>query len=333
MSLRRYPKHRRKFLFERAPFVMAAHRICNGGMNVNEQVWRTYKAVSEHHSISAAARHLHLSQSAVSQHVRQLEHEYATPLFLRTAQGMVLTDTGDIVYRHVINLLATLEDSRRQVADQLHKVSSSLFIGASLTIAEYILPRALAALSDHHDDITVYMANSHQVLDRVVHRDVDIGLVEAPVTSSQVLVRPFLEDHLKVVMGRQHPWASRSHITLNELVSMPMILREPGSGTRMVLEESLRRAGIGVHQLNVRFVLATTQAIKAMLALNLGISVLSPLTILPHEQSQFRVLSVLDFPLPRTLSIIHHHDLTHATAKALIRVLLDMPWSDDTPIP
>lgn len=297
---------------------------------MNEQVWQTFKAVSERQSISGAARFLNLSQSAVSQHIHQLEAEYQAELFIRTSQGVRLTDTGEIVYRHITNLLTILEESRQRVAEHLQIKPSNLSIGASLTIAEYILPHALTRIdsSSDHQDITVYMTNSHDVLDRVVHRDIEIGLLEAPVSSPHVVCRPFLEDHLQVVVGRSHPWAKRSEVSLEDLLTIPFILREPGSGTRMVLEEALNRVGIALSQLNIRFVLGTTQAIKAMIVQGMGISVLSPLTILPYERPLFHVISVVELPLPRSFSLVHHHDLAHPTAKKLIRTLFNIAWTD-----
>lgn len=294
---------------------------------MNEQIWQTFKVVSERQSISGAARFLNLSQSAVSQHIRQLEEEYHAPLFFRTSRGVVLTDTGELVYRHVTNLLGILEESRQQVSEQLGRVPSKLAVGASLTIAEYVLPHALCRMQDIPAGMTVYMANSHDVVDRVVNHDLDVGLIEAPVVSPHVLVRPFLEDHLSIVVGPHHPWAERSAITLEEFIGAPLLLREPGSGTRMVLEDALNQVGIAISQLNVRFVLATTQAIKTMIALDMGLSVLSPLTILPHERTQFHLLTLDGLPLPRTLSLVYYQDLAHPAAKTLIRTISTLPWN------
>lgn len=297
---------------------------------MNEQVWRTFKAVSEHQSITQAARYLNLSQSAVSQHIHQMEADYQTQLFVRTSQGVRLTETGEIVYRHITNLLGTLEESRQQVQEHLQMSPEELAIGASLTIAEYILPHALARIDAPHDRqrVTVYMANTHDILDRVITREIDLGFIEAPASNPQLVSRPFLEDRLKVVVSRTHPWAERSQISLEDLKTVPLIIREPGSGTRLVLENALDQVGIALNQLDIRFVLGATQAIKAMIAQNMGAGILSPYTILPHERPLFHVLTVNELALPRSLSLIHHHDLVHPTAKRLIRTLFNLNWPE-----
>lgn len=291
---------------------------------MNEPVWRTFKAVSEYQSLTRAARHLNLSQAAVSQHIHRLESDYGAALFARTAQGMMLTDIGELVYRDVCALLTLLDDSRGRVQHHQQSTSSSLTIGASLTIAEYILPEVLAKI-DHPQDrqnIILRMANSHDVLDQVVHGDVDLGLVEAPLSHPDVTVRPFLEDRLVIVASPHHPWASRDEIGLEDFMAAPLILREPGSGTRLVLEETLHHFGILLNQLNVRFVLGTTQAIKAMVAQGLGVSVLSARAILPADRQILHTLRLRETAMIRTFSIAHQKALESPLAATLARVIL-----------
>ncbi len=308
---------------------------------MNEHLWRTYKTVAETRSISQAARYLNLSQSAVSQHIHQIESEYGAELFVRTSQGVSLTDTGEIVYRYVTLMLKTLNESRQAVKERMEQQPATFSLGASMTIAEYLLPYALPKIEQllGKTHLTVFMANSHDVADRVSHGQLDLGLVEAPISLPQLVVRPFLDDHLKVVVGTHHPWFHRDRISLEDLMKAPLIVREPGSGTRMVLEDALNQVGIGLNQLDVRFVLGTTQAIKSMIAHGTFVSVMSPYTILPHEQHMFRLIAVEDLPIYRNFCIIYPHDLSHATAVRLIHMLVTLPWpnmvhptsSDPTP--
>lgn len=250
---------------------------------MNEHVCRSFKAVAEYKSISQAARHLNLSPSAVSQHIQHIEAEYQTLLFVRTSQGMALNDTGELVYRYVTDFMALLTASHEAVEDRLHQSNDELKVGASLTIAEYLLPSALTRMDpDHtHTGLTVYMANSGDIVERVVSRDLKVGLIEAPVEHPDLVSQVFLHERLRVVVSATHAWAERKTISLPELIEAPIIIREPGSGTRMALEEALHRAGVRLHDLNIRFVLGTTQAIKSMVARGPWFTVLSPYTVLP----------------------------------------------------
>lgn len=295
---------------------------------MNEQICRTFKSVSEHRSISRAARVLNLSQSAVSQQIHQMEQEYGCALLVRSAHGVRLNEVGDMVYQHVTQLLHLLDQSREEVRGYLEPGPARLSVGASLTIAEYLFPHVLPRLDNPVDrqHLTLYMANSHDVADRVAQGELNLGLVEAPIDDAQLVVRPFLEDRLKLVVSHRHRWHDRDQISVDDLSGEPLVVREPGSGTRMVTESALAQLGIALSQLNIRFVLGTTQAIKAMISQNMGAAILSPYTILPHERPYFHLLDIAPLRLMRHLSVIHSTEHLPPAAERLIRVLFSMDW-------
>lgn len=273
---------------------------------MNEQVWATFKAVAEVGSFSKAARRLNLSQSAVSQQVQLLESQYGTALFIRTSHGVHLTEAGEVVYRYVSHLLRTLEESRRRVSALPRLRERSVSVGASLTIAEYLLPGMLQRFGPAHPSLrlTVTMANSRTVVEQVAHHEVDVGLIEARFGDGRLVVRPFQVDEPVVVVDRQHPWVRRGRVGVEDLLSEPIIVREPGSGTRWALEEALARRGLGIGDLKVAMVLGTTQAIKAMVASGFGYSVLSPLTVAGESQA-LAALSVEGLTLTREFSVVY----------------------------
>jgi DNA-binding transcriptional LysR family regulator len=170
------------------------------------------------------------------------------------------------------------------------------------------------------------MANSHDVADRVAQGELDLGLVEGPIDDAQLVLRPFLEDRLKLVVSHRHRWHDRDHVSVEDLREEPLVVREPGSGTRMVMESALAQLGIALSQLNVRFVLGTTQAIKAMISQNLGVAILSPYTILPQERADFHLLDISPLRLMRHLSVIHSTEHLQPAAERLIRVVFAMDW-------
>ncbi|MHB1611905.1 MAG: LysR substrate-binding domain-containing protein, partial [Sulfobacillus sp.] len=200
----------------------------------------------------------------------------------------------------------------------------TLAIGASLTIAEYILPKLLSrylALPSPAR-LSVMMANSRAIFDQVRHGEVDIGLIEANLFDPQLIVRPFLDDRPCAVVPHFHPWAGRPEVTLPEFLEQPLILREPGSGTRQALEESLNHVGVDLQSLNVRLVLATTQAIKAMIISGLGISILSPFTIHSTETHLLLPIRVHGLNLYRNFYVVHRRDLNSRLAHHFIQALL-----------
>jgi DNA-binding transcriptional LysR family regulator len=306
---------------------------------VNPQTWETFRAVAEVGSITGAARVLNLSQSAVSQQVQQLEEFYGVRLLVRHAQGVQLTAAGEVLYRYVGKLLRTLDETRDQIHALADPHPERLTVGASFTIAEYVLPDLLTRFYRPvpKDYLSVMMANSEAVLDFVIHQAVDIGLVETEVRRPEVITRRFYTDTPMVIVGAQHPWADRRHISLEELLAEPIILREPGSGTRAALERALNDQGLGVEDLSVRLILGTTQAIKAMVRSGLGCTVLSPLTILPAEREEFHLLSVDGLVLTRYFYAVHLPRPLNVGARRLLALLAQDPVSRtpiaDRPVP
>lgn len=293
---------------------------------MNEQIWTTFKTVAELGAISRAARRLNLSTSAVSQQVTQLEQYYHCPLFLRTGHGVTLTEAGEMLYRYVLSLLNTVAESKRQI-EHLHQGTSlTVSVGASFTVAEYLLPEILPHYGQEASiRLSLTMANSQAIMDQVIHQEISVGLIEATLTHPAAIVRPFWSDRLAVVVGRSHPFGQRSIITVEELVAEPMILREPGSGTRMVLETSLSAVGLGLESLNICMTLGTTQAIKAMVSAGVGISVLSPLVISAEESSRFHLLSVEGLDFQRNFSVVHPEEMSSA-AEHFVETIVRWPW-------
>lgn len=294
---------------------------------MQEQLWTTFKAVAEVGSISKAARQLNLSQSAVSQQVQQLEDEYGAALLIRSAQGVQLTPAGELLYRYVNRIVRTIQESREAVRSLSQPDAEKFRIGASLTIAEYLLPDLLTTVwrPGPHQNLAVIMANSRNVLDQVLHHQLDVGLIEADLRSPQLVTRPFQDDSPLVIVRQAHPWAGAGHVSVEEFLKEPLIIREPGSGTRMALEEGLDQVGLGLDSLNIRMVLGTTQAIKAMVLSGMGVSVLSPLTVRPTERADYQFVRVDGIDFRRSFYLIHQRDLSLPVARHFVEGLLR--WS------
>jgi molybdate transport repressor ModE-like protein len=298
-----------------------------GGARLQEHLWATFKAVAEAGSISKAARQLNLSQSAVSQQVQQLEDEYGAELLTRTTQGVVLTAAGELLYRYANRIVRTVQESRDAVSALSSAVHQELRIGASFTLAEYLLPSWLSKMwgPTQETRLSVMMANSAAVLEQVVQRAVHVGLIEADLRHPQLVQRRLQDDQLKAVVPRGHRWWGSASVPLDEFLAEPLILREPGSGTRAALEEALDEVGLGLDMVHVRLVLGTTQAIKSMVSSGLGITVLSPLTIPQSEREQFHLLDIDGLVIRRHFSVIYPRDLAHPAAHRFVDTLLR--WS------
>ncbi|CAB1128498.1 Transcriptional regulator, LysR family [Candidatus Hydrogenisulfobacillus filiaventi] len=286
---------------------------------MSEDIWITFKAVADTGSVSKAARLLNLSPSAVSQQIQRLEGEYRARLLVRTARGVSLTEAGEVLYRYVNRLLRTLEEARQALRDESGSTRPAVTIGANPTLAEYVLPDILPEVAQRQRlRVTLVVGNSRAIFQHALHGAVDLGLTSFAFSHGQIVSEALCEDRPQVLVGRGHAWAGREEVSLDEFLNQPLILREPGSGTRMALERALERAGYGSHRLSVRFTLGSTPAIKALAAAGLGAAVLSPLVLLPSDRQRLHAVRVAGLDLSRQFYAVHRRDLGDALIPGLV---------------
>ena len=236
-------------------------------------------SVGELGSISKAARAHGITQPAASMRLRSLERVLQVPLLERATTGARLTSAGVATAEWASAVLhgmrALLAGTAALRADQ----GSQLRLAASMTVAEYLLPRWLEqlAVAEPRVKVSLSMGNTGQVVAEVERGTVDLGFVEGPRPPGHLRSREIGRDELAVVVGAGHPWARRHKpLTATELAATPLVLREPGSGTREVLTEAL--AGEGLSPI-AAMELASTTAIKAAAVSGRGPAVVSGLAV------------------------------------------------------
>lgn len=235
-------------------------------------------SVAQSGSIRQAAMRHHISQPAASLRIRGLERTLGLRLVERATTGSRLTSDGLAVVgwaEHVLSAMRTLSSGAQALRlDQ----NSQLRLVASFTVAEYLLPGWLAPLyAATPASVSLRMANSDEVAELFVRDEVDLGFVEGPSLPSGLQGRTVYRDELVVVVSPEHPWAQRrAPISATMLAQSPLVNREPGSGTRQVLE-----AALAEHDLEVTNAveLGSTTAIKAAVGAGVGPAVLSKLAV------------------------------------------------------
>lgn len=242
---------------------------------------RLLAAIAETGSISAAGKRIGVSQQAASVRMRQLETRLGLALLDRNTRGSRLTPEGTTVATWAADVVDAADRFQAGVA-ALHTQDPRPFaIAASLTIAEYLLPRWLmamrAAQPTPHRQISVTATNSERVLDRVCDSTHQLGFIESPLDTGELAVVTVARDELVLVVAPRHPWARRRSVGAAELARTPLITRERGSGTRLSAERLLTEAGhVPVAPL-VEF--PTTAAIRTAVAAGSGPAILSILAV------------------------------------------------------
>jgi DNA-binding transcriptional LysR family regulator len=258
-------------------------------------------------SFTKAADTLHMTQPAVTFQVRQLEEHFNTRLFDRTHNRISLTEAGSVVYEYADRIFELYGEMENSVREMTGKISGALTIGASTTIAEYMLPALLGDFKDRYPDVTVHLkvSNTEGIVSMVENNTIDLGVVEAPVSNKNLVVEACRDDHLVAIVPPDHPLADRTSLRFTELLEHPFICREEGSGTREVINEYMGRMEGCAAGLRVAMELGSPEAVKGAVEAGMGVSVVSRATIQKELRLGTLVAIRLDPPLHRPFSFVH----------------------------
>ncbi len=268
---------------------------------------QVFHTVAKLLSFTKAAETLHMTQPAVTFQVRQLEEYFNTRLFDRTHNRISLTEAGERVYKYaaqIFDLYAQMENAVRELTGE---VSGVLILGASTTIAEYMLPALLGDFKHKYPDVNVRLkvSNTEGIVGMVENNVIDLGVVEAPVTNKNLAVELCKHDQLVAVMPPNHPLANEESISAELLLKYPYICREEGSGTREVILEYLTDLGLAASDLDVIMELGSPEAIKGAVEAGIGITILSKATLSKELRlGTLRAIN-LDPPIERPFSFVH----------------------------
>jgi len=256
-------------------------------------------------NFTKAAEELHMTQPAVTFQIRQLEEQFNTRLFDRTHNKVTLTEVGSHMFVYAERILDLYEDMSRSVTDMTGEVSGGVTLGASTTIAEYMLPLLIGEFKAKYPDVMISLreANTEDIVSMVENNVVDLGIVEGYVNNKNLTVEKCKMDQLVVIMPNNHPLAVEKEIHVKELVAHPFISREHGSGTQEVITKYIEQHG-DHDLLEVSFELSSPEAIKGAVEAGMGISIVSRATILKELKLKSLTAVNLSPKLERPFSFV-----------------------------
>ncbi|MGH8737769.1 MAG: LysR family transcriptional regulator [Burkholderiales bacterium] len=268
---------------------------------------QVFHAVAKHLSFTKAAEALFMTQPAVTFQIKQLEEHFNSRLFERGHGRISLTPAGDIVLDYAERILGLSAELDTRLKEMTGQIAGLLLIGASTTIAEFLLPKVLGDFKSRHPNVVprLFVANSGAVENRVAEHTLDIGFIEAPSHLAAVATDVCCEDELVVVCGPAHPLAKHRTLTPKQLVEYPYISRESGSGTREVTDAYFQKAGVRPESLNVVMELGSPEALKGLVATGLGFTIMSRATVQKETRLGELVSLALSPRLIRNLSVVY----------------------------
>ena len=258
-------------------------------------------------SFTKAAEELHMTQPAVTFQVRQLEEYFNTRLFDRTHNRINLTDAGKRVYVYAEKIFVLYSEMENSVREITGDISGVLVLGASTTVAEYMLPNLLGDFKHKYPDVTIRLkvANTDGIVSLVENNAIDLGVVEAPVSNKNLVVEKCRMDQMVLIVPPGHELANSNSVNLERVLEFPFICREEGSGTREVMVEHMLDAGIKTREMDITMELGSLEAIKSAVEANMGVSVLSRATIGKELKLGTLVAVNIEPPINRPFSFVH----------------------------
>ena len=266
---------------------------------------KVFLSVAKNLSFTKASQELFVSQPAITKHIQELETCYQVRLFDRQGNKISLTEAGKLLQEHSEKIL---EDYKR-LEYEMHLLHNEyigeLKLGASTTIAQYVLPPLLANFIAKFPKVSLSLlnGNSRGIEAALQEHRIDLGLVEGIFRLPSLKYLPFLQDELVAVVNAHSKFAVQDEITPEELPDIPLVLRERGSGTLDVFERALSQHNMKLSSLHVLMYLGSTESIKLFLEHTDCLGIVSVRSITRELYSgQLRVVEIKGMPMLRDFS-------------------------------
>ena len=278
---------------------------------------QVFYTVAKQLSFTKAAEQLFMTQPAVTFQVKQLEEHFSTRLFERSHGRISLTPAGRMVMEYAERILGISDELEKRVAELTGAVSGRLLLGASTTVAEFILPQILGEFKARYPQVQAHMsvANSETIENRVADHALDIGIIESPTHLPSVHTELGCEDELVLICAPGHRLARAKSVTPQEIVGEPFVSRESGSGTREFTDQYLRNCNVSPDDLNILMELGSPEAIKGVVETGVGVAIISRTRVVKE-----RKLGLLT-PVPLEPRLIRNFSLVFPKEKFRSRLL------------
>lgn len=266
---------------------------------------RVFLSVAHHLSFTAASKELYISQPAISKHIQELESDFKVRLFERKRNRITLTTAGKLLVQHAEEIILKYQELEYAM-HQLHgDYVGELRIGASSTIAQYILPPLLAQFAQIHPKVKLSLisGNTKLIEEAIENHDIDLGFIEGTSRRTHLKYSSFIDDELILISSTHSDIPSI--ISSTELTKYPVILREQGSGTLDVIQAELSKHQIHIKDLQVPLFLGSTESIKLYVANSDALGIVSTRAIQSDiQRGLLRIIQIQGMEFKRELCYI-----------------------------
>lgn len=285
---------------------------------------KVFQSVARNLSFTKASQELFISQPAISKHVQELEKEYNVRLFERLGNKIQLTKAGQLLLDHANKILKNYQKLNYDMNALQQNTTGELRIGASTTISQYVVPEMIAAFHRQFPDVRISMlsGNSREIEYALSSDRIDIGMVEGVIRQPQLKYTSFMDDELVAIVRSDNTQLTKESISLAELKSIPIVIREFGSGTLDVIQQALKRQGISLSDLDIEMNFGTTEGIKHYVEKSDALGIVSIRSVNKEIYSNiFRIVEIDGMSINRKLSLVEKQGETSGIAKSFKRFI------------
>jgi DNA-binding transcriptional LysR family regulator len=294
--------------------------------NLNLNQLRVFHVASETRSFTRAAGKLNLTQPGVSKHIKGLEAFFGTPLFDRLGRKLSLTAAGEILFEATQRVFHSIEESRKRIDDLESSRMGQLRIGASMTLGIYILLPYVKRFRSYFPgiDVSMNISLSREIETKVLNNTLDLGFIGSPAQDERLVTGKLLDDELILVLPPDHPWIHRKTIRVRNICSGSLLVSQPGSGTRIILEDRFKALGTSPSFVEI----GHAESIKRAVEAGLGISILSRSVVERDlKMGWVRTVQLKGIDLKRTFYYIYRGDkYLSSAARAFLSLISNKPY-------
>ncbi|WP_313361098.1 LysR substrate-binding domain-containing protein, partial [Empedobacter sp.] len=226
---------------------------------------KVFDTVAKRLNFTKAANELNITQPAVTKHIKEIELNLNIKLFERNGTKIKLTKAGEILLKYTEEIFSVYQKMEFEIGQLQEKQKGTLRLGASTTIAQYVLPPILAEFRKRFPEIqlSLVIQNSERIEELLGNHKIDVGLIEAQIKNRTFHYFPFMKDEIVLVSRQNHSIFTKNNIKLDDLKNIPLVFREPGSGTLETIDLALKSKNIKLNELNIEIQLGSTESIKS----------------------------------------------------------------------
>ncbi|MDH7797066.1 MULTISPECIES: LysR family transcriptional regulator [unclassified Beijerinckia] len=276
---------------------------------------RTFVAVAQQGSFRKAAEQLHLSQPALSAHIRALEESLQVSLFHRTTRSVVLTNEGSRLLSGAQRAFDALDSVLLDLQEQVALLRGRITISCLPSIAYHVLPQAIAAFAKLHPDVDIRVFDelNASLVRRISNRDADFGIGPPPDEEADLHFTPLIKDPFYAVVASSHPLAFKKELTFKSLSKLPLLTLKKGTNIRHQLDQAFIRAGLDLkptHESSHR------AALSGLAEAGLGVALLPSMTIAMIDHPKLAKIKIVSPELYSEFGIVQRKDQAHGPAAA-----------------